>query len=55
MNLRRTPHRTLWAIPDLQVYALVRKSGSGKSFRAQLVAKKHGIDAIVVDGLLMEG
>ncbi len=30
-------------------------SGTGKSFRAQLVAQKHGIDLIVDDGLLIRG
>ncbi len=55
MNLRRTWHRTLWAVRGLQVFALVGKSGSGKSFRAQLIAEKYGVDAIIDDGLLIEG
>ena len=55
VNLRRGLHRALWAIRGLQVFALVGKSGSGKSFRAQLIAEKYGIDAIVDDGLLIEG
>jgi len=33
--------------------ALVGGSGTGKSFRAKLVAEKHGIDLIVDDGLLI--
>jgi hypothetical protein len=37
------------------VYALVGSSGSGKSFRARLVAEKYEIDLIVDDGLLIRG
>lgn len=39
----------------VQVYALVGPSGSGKSFRARLVAEKYQIDLIVDDGLLIQG
>jgi len=35
------------------IYALVGKAGSGKSFRARLVAEKHQIDLIIDDGLLI--
>ena len=35
--------------------ALVGKSGTGKSFRAQLIARKYNIEAIVDDGLLIQG
>ncbi len=45
----------LWLIKGVQVFALVGKSGSGKSFRAQLVAQKYGIDLIIDDGLLIKG
>ncbi len=45
----------LWLIKGIQVFALVGKSGSGKSFRAQLVAQKHSIDLIIDDGLLIKG
>ncbi|MDR0908528.1 MAG: hypothetical protein LBM77_02065 [Spirochaetaceae bacterium] len=38
---------------QLQVYALIGESGTGKSFRAKLVAQKHGIDLIIDDGLLI--
>ncbi|MDR3166754.1 MAG: ATP-binding protein, partial [Treponema sp.] len=34
-------------------YALVGESGTGKSFRAKLVAQKYGIDFIIDDGLLI--
>ncbi len=36
-----------------QVYALVGASGTGKSFRAQLVAQQYRIDLIIDDGLLI--
>ncbi len=39
----------------IEVYALVGKSGTGKSFRARLVAEKHGIDLTIDDGLLIRG
>jgi ABC-type oligopeptide transport system ATPase subunit len=35
-------------------YALIGESGSGKSFRAVLVAQKYGIDFIIDDGLLIK-
>ncbi len=39
--------------PPVKVYALVGRSGTGKSFRAQLVADKYHIPLIVDDGLLI--
>ncbi len=36
------------------VFALVGESGTGKSFRAKLIAEKYGIDAIIDDGLLIQ-
>ena len=39
----------------IRVFALVGKSGTGKSFRARLVAEKHGIDLTIDDGLLIRG
>jgi hypothetical protein len=41
------------ALGGIRVYALVGKSGTGKSFRARLVADKHGIPFIIDDGLLI--
>jgi len=38
-----------------KVFALVGKSGTGKSFRAKLVAEDYGIDYIIDDGLLIQG
>lgn len=39
----------------ITVYALVGASGTGKSFRAKLLAQKYGISAIIDDGLLIQG
>ncbi len=43
----------IWLLRGIKVYALVGKSGTGKSFRAKLVAKKYGIELIIDDGLLI--
>lgn len=40
-------------LQGITVYALVGKSGTGKSFRAKLLAEKLGISYIVDDGLLI--
>ena len=40
--------------PSVKVYALVGRSGTGKSFRAQVVADKYHIPLIVDDGLLIK-
>jgi len=37
-----------------KVFALIGESGTGKSFRAKLVAQKYGIDLIIDDGLLIK-
>ncbi|MDR0553675.1 MAG: hypothetical protein LBG76_02600 [Treponema sp.] len=42
-----------WSLRKIKVYALVGESGTGKSFRAKLVAQKYGIDYIIDDGLLI--
>lgn len=39
----------------MQVLALIGPSGSGKSFRAQLVARELGTQTIIDDGLLIYG
>jgi len=44
-----------WKLKRKKVYALVGKSGTGKSFRSKLVAQKHRIELIVDDGLLIRG
>lgn len=54
----RKPSRLLCAawrrLRGISVSALVGPSGSGKSFRARLVAERDGIDLIVDDGLLVQ-
>lgn len=42
-----------WFFKGVTVYALVGDSGTGKSFRAKLLAQKYGIQLIVDDGLLI--
>jgi len=37
----------------IKVFALIGESGTGKSFRAQLVAQRYEIDYIIDDGLLI--
>lgn len=44
-----------YSIIGTRVYALVGKSGTGKSFRAKLVAENDRIEYIVDDGLLIKG
>ena len=39
---------------NITVYALVGESGTGKSFRAKLLAQKYGIHALIDDGLLID-
>ena len=36
-----------------KVFALIGQSGTGKSFRAKLVAQKYDIEFIIDDGLLI--
>lgn len=43
-----------WRMKRVRVFALVGKSGTGKSFRARLVMEKHGIDLVIDDGLLIQ-
>lgn len=42
-----------WFFKGVKVYALVGESGTGKSFRAKLLAQKYGIELIIDDGLLI--
>jgi hypothetical protein len=44
-----------WFLKRVRVLALVGESGTGKSFRAKLVARKYGVDLIIDDGLLIQG
>lgn len=43
-----------WYFKGIKVYALVGESGTGKSFRAQMVAEKYNIPLIIDDGLLIK-
>jgi hypothetical protein len=45
----------IWVIKGVKVFALVGKSGTGKSFRAKLIADKFGIELLIDDGLLIKG
>jgi len=49
----RVFYHIAWLIKGVKVLALVGKSGTGKSFRAQLLALTQGIELIVDDGLLI--
>ena len=46
-------YHLVYAFRGVRVFALVGGSGTGKSFRAKLVADKYGIELIVDDGLLI--
>ncbi|MBA7538592.1 hypothetical protein ES705_30869 [subsurface metagenome] len=52
-TIKSLTHHLIWVFKGIQVFALVGKSGTGKSFRARLIAEKHGIDLIIDDGLLI--
>lgn len=44
-----------WLIGGRRAFTLVGRSGTGKSFRAKLLAEKYGIELIIDDGLLIRG
>lgn len=46
---------TFWKLRGKKVFALVGRSGTGKSFRSKLVAEKYNIELIIDDGLLIRG
>lgn len=52
--MRRILHHVVWLLRGVQVYALVGESGTGKSFRARLIASKYGVNLIIDDGLLIK-
>ena len=52
-TIKRTLYHLAWIIRGMHVFALVGQSGTGKSFRAQLIAQKYGIELIIDDGLLI--
>ena len=45
----------LFSQHKMKTYAFVGPSGTGKSYRAQMVANEKGIDYIIDDGLLISG
>ena len=56
MKIKSIFHRVKdfrWKLKKIKVYALVGKSGTGKSFRARLIMEKYGIDLMIDDGLLI--
>ena len=53
-SIRNIAHRLSWWFRRVKVYALVGRSGTGKSFRAKLVSRKYGLDLIIDDGLLIK-
>lgn len=52
-KVSRFLNQAKWMIMGVKVFALVGKSGTGKSFRARLVAEKFNIPYIIDDGLLI--
>ncbi|WP_269541239.1 hypothetical protein [Cerasicoccus fimbriatus] len=52
-QLQRALDQTKWRLRGMKVYALVGKAGTGKSFRARLIADSRRIGAIIDDGLLI--
>lgn len=52
-RVSRLFNQAKWMILGVKVFALVGKSGTGKSFRARLVAEKFNIPYIIDDGLLI--
>jgi hypothetical protein len=44
-----------WIVARPRTFALVGKSGTGKSFKARAVARRFHIDLIIDDGLLIRG
>lgn len=55
VNMNRIFRYAFWKLKGVKVYALVGRSGTGKSFRSKLVAEKHNIELIIDDGLLIRG
>lgn len=52
-KVSRVLNQAKWMVLGVKVFALVGKSGTGKSFRARLVAEKYNIPYIIDDGLLI--
>lgn len=52
-TVTRLFNQAKWLVLGVKVFALVGKSGTGKSFRAKLVAEKYNIPYMIDDGLLI--
>lgn len=52
-SVKRIFNHIQFLLKGVKVFALVGRSGTGKSFRAKLVAQKYGIELIIDDGLLI--
>lgn len=52
-SMKRVLHHVAYLLKGVKVFALIGKSGTGKSFRARLIAEKYGISLIIDDGLLI--
>jgi hypothetical protein len=48
-------YHLIWLLRGIQVFALIGRAGTGKSFRAMLLAQKYKISFIIDDGLLIKG
>ena len=44
----------MWFLKDIKVYAFVGRSGTGKSYRAQYVARDNNVSYIIDDGLFIK-
>ena len=53
-SLKKIYQHFVWIMKGVQVYALVGRSGTGKSFRAKLIEHEYNIDLIIDDGLLIK-
>ncbi|MFH1039119.1 MAG: hypothetical protein V1789_10685 [PVC group bacterium] len=54
LNTKAFFHHIALFFKGIKVFALVGKSGTGKSFRAQLIAHRFNIDIIIDDGLAIK-
>lgn len=52
--MNRLIRTILYLLKGLQIYALVGRSGTGKSQRAKILAEKYYLDLIIDDGLLIK-
>jgi len=55
LRQRKIKDRLRGLVSRIKIIALVGRSGTGKSFRAKLMAENYNIDFIIDDGLLIQG